>query len=126
MTRGPRCRFSLTEPRGQSLTNDRRRLRRTSANVILGGMKRLATDTKGQVAGVAPDGDEPFEIRYLKYVAITEGCGCAERVIQYGRAPLHGDSLRDVFLALRERIARAVGTQPLSSDRRNISGGTEH
>ncbi len=64
-------------------------------------------DSKSRIVGIAAGADEPFETRYLKYVAISEGCGCAERVIRDARAPLSGDGLREVYRALVGRITGA-------------------
>lgn len=52
-----------------------------------------------------PGPDEPFERFYLKNVAISEGCGCAESVIAGSRARIsRGNSIKAVIAAIRERF----------------------
>lgn len=57
---------------------------------------------------IKPPGNDPsFKNFYLRRVANSEGCGCAEAVIRDGSPPIQaGDSLRAIITALRERLWR--------------------
>lgn len=52
--------------------------------------------------------DGSFERLYLEYVAVSEGCGCAERLIQERRPVAAGDGLHEILAALGSRLA-AIG-----------------
>ena len=71
-------------------------------------MQHSSFDGKCEIAGIAPDGDEPFDVRYLKYVAISEGCGCAERVIANRRGPSKGDGIAEIYSAVIGRIRKLL------------------
>ena len=54
-----------------------------------------------------PTNDPSFKTFYLRSVANSEGCGCAEAVIRDGTPPIRkGDSIGEIFAALRERLRR--------------------
>ncbi len=57
-----------------------------------------------------PGDRDDFKRFYLKNVAQSEGCGCAEGVLQKTRPIKFGDSLSEIFAALKKRFGRSAQT----------------
>jgi len=55
----------------------------------------------------APGDNGNFEQYYLKNVAVSEGCGCAEGVLRKTRSVRTGDSLEAILAALKKRFGRS-------------------
>lgn len=49
---------------------------------------------------------DTFERFYLKEVALSEGCGCAEHVIREVRFVSSGNSLHVIWAALKQRFSK--------------------
>ncbi len=54
----------------------------------------------------APGDNSTFDRYYLKNVAVSEGCGCAESVLRKTRAVKTGDTFLAIFTALKKRFWR--------------------
>ncbi|WP_282605035.1 hypothetical protein [Pelagibius sp. Alg239-R121] len=54
-----------------------------------------------------PGDTDSFERYYLKNVAQSEGCGCAEGVLRKTRPIKFGDSLSEIAVALKKRFGRS-------------------
>lgn len=53
-----------------------------------------------------PGDRDDFKRFYLKNVAQSEGCGCAEGVLNKARPVRFGDSLSEILAALKKRFAQ--------------------
>ena len=58
----------------------------------------------------APGDRDNFTRYYLKNVAQSEGCGCAEGVLNKARPIKFGDSLGEILAALKKRFTQKPKT----------------
>ena len=58
------------------------------------------------MAARRPGKEQSFARYYLRHVAQSEGCGCAEHVLREARPLRAGDSLKEIIAALVERFGR--------------------